>query len=104
MAITSLMEGGAHVVTEAIAIGVPVIATDIAGNRGLLGDEYLGYYPVGDEKALAKLMQKAENDPAFYQSLEKAIQRRRKLVQPAFEMRSIKKLLNHCKLIRKFSY
>jgi putative glycosyltransferase (TIGR04348 family) len=98
MAITSLMEGGAHVVTEAIAIGVPVIATDIAGNRGLLGDDYPGYYPVGDEKALAKLLQKAENDPAFYQSLEKAIQRRRKLVQPAFEMRSIKDLLSRCRL------
>ena len=94
MAITSLMEGGAHVITEAIAIGVPVIASDIAGNRGLLGDDYPGYYPAGDEKALARLMQKAENDSQFYQALEKCVHRRRQLVQPAFERRSIKKLLS----------
>jgi len=32
MVISSRMEGGAHVVSEAIALGVPVIALDIPGN------------------------------------------------------------------------
>ena len=98
MVISSLMEGGAHVVTEAIAIGVPVIASDIPGNRGLLGDDYPGYYPVGDEKALAKILQKTESDAAFYQSLEKHIHKRREYVQPEFELKSIKAVLDRLKI------
>jgi putative glycosyltransferase (TIGR04348 family) len=94
MVISSLMEGGAHVVTEAIAIGVPVIASDIPGNRGLLGDDYPGYYPVGDAKALALMLQKAEFEPSFYKSLEAHIKKRKKYVQPEFELNSIKAVLN----------
>ena len=95
MVISSLMEGGAHVVTEAIAIGVPVIASDIPGNRGLLGDDYPGYYPAGDAKALALALQKAEFEPSFYTSLEAHIKKRKYCVQPEFELKSIKALLNH---------
>jgi putative glycosyltransferase (TIGR04348 family) len=94
MVISSLMEGGAHVVTEAIAIGVPVIASDIPGNRGLLGDDYPGYYPVGDAKALALMLQKAEFEPSFYKSLEAHIKKRKNKVQPEFELNSIKALLS----------
>ncbi len=94
MVISSLMEGGAHVVTEAIAIGVPVIASDIPGDRGLLGDDYPGYYPVGDAKALALMLQKAELEPSFYKSLEAHIKKRKHYVQPEFELNSIKALLN----------
>ena len=92
MVISSLMEGGAHVVTEAIAIGVPVIASDIPGNRGLLGDDYPGYYPVGDAKSLALMLQKAEFEPAFYKSLEAHIKKRVRYAQPSAEKRSIKSL------------
>jgi putative glycosyltransferase (TIGR04348 family) len=98
MVISSLMEGGAHVVTEAIAIGVPIIASDIPGNRGLLGDDYHGYYQVGNEKALAKILQKTESDAAFYQSLEKHIHKRRQYVQPEFELKSIKVILDRVKI------
>jgi putative glycosyltransferase (TIGR04348 family) len=92
MVISSLMEGGAHVVTEAIAIGVPVIASDIPGNRGLLGDDYPGYYPVGDAKSLALMLQKTEFEPAFYKSLEAHIKKRVRYAQPSAEKRSIKSL------------
>ena len=94
MVISSLMEGGAHVVSEAIALGVPVIASDIPGNRGLLGDDYPGYFPVGNEIELAKLLVDAETKPNFYQSLERHIKARQKYVSPEFEMQSIKKLVN----------
>jgi putative glycosyltransferase (TIGR04348 family) len=93
MVISSLMEGGAHVVTEAIAIGVPVIASDIPGNRGLLGDDYPGYYPVGNAKALALMLQKAEFEPLFYKSLEAHIKKRVRYAQPSAEKRSIKLLM-----------
>jgi glycosyltransferase involved in cell wall biosynthesis len=88
------MEGGAHVVSEAIALGVPVIASDIPGNRGLLGDDYPGYFPVGNEIELAKLLVDAETKPNFYQSLERHIKARQKYVASEFEMQSIKKLVN----------
>ena len=43
MVISSKMEGGANVVTEAIAAGTPVIASRIAGNIGMLGLDYAGF-------------------------------------------------------------
>jgi glycosyltransferase involved in cell wall biosynthesis len=36
----SRMEGGAHVVIEALRSGTPVLASRIDGNLGLLGDDY----------------------------------------------------------------
>jgi putative glycosyltransferase (TIGR04348 family) len=93
MVISSLMEGGAHVVSEAIAIGVPVIASDIPGNRGLLGNNYPAYFPVGDAQALGRLLTKAEFDPTFYHKLERAITARQRITLPTLEQRSIQKLL-----------
>ena len=94
MVISSRMEGGAHVVSEAIALGIPVIASDIPGNRGLLGEDYPGYYPVADEGALATLLYRAENTPAFYASLQKCINLRRELITPAREKQSIHELVD----------
>lgn len=93
MIISSIMEGGAHVVSEAIAIGIPVIASDIPGNRGLLGDTYPAYYSVGDKLALSKLLNKAEADPVFYQKLCRAITLRQKITKPELEQKSIQKLI-----------
>lgn len=93
MVISSRMEGGAHVVSEAIALGIPVIASDIPGNRGLLGDDYLGYYPVGNETALARLLYRAEKMPDFYSVLKKQLDLRRGLVSPDREMQSIQELI-----------
>ena len=93
MIISSIMEGGAHVVSEAIAIGIPVIASDIPGNRGLLGEAYPAYYPVGDTVALSKLLTKVETNPAFYQKLCKAIAVRQKITKPELEKKSIQKLM-----------
>ena len=94
MVISSLMEGGAHVVSEAIALGIPVIASDIPGNRGLLGEDYPAYYPKGDERALANLLYRSETIPSFYASLQKHIVLRKELIKPAREKRSIQELLS----------
>ena len=59
MVLSSRDEGGANVVSEAIVDGVPVLSTDISGSRGLLGDDYPGYYPVGDDEGLASLLLRA---------------------------------------------
>jgi putative glycosyltransferase (TIGR04348 family) len=93
MVISSRMEGGAHVVSEAIALGIPVIASDIPGNTGLLGDDYLGYYPVGNEAALASLLYRCESIPDFYSALKKQIDLRRDLISPQREKQSIQELM-----------
>jgi putative glycosyltransferase (TIGR04348 family) len=93
MVISSRMEGGAHVVSEAIAAGVPVIASDISGNVGLLGADYPAYYPVGDEQALARLIERVASDSAFVQSLTRHIEARRSLVDPATERQSLAALV-----------
>ena len=67
----SRTEGGAHAVIEAVVAGVPVLASDIPGNTGLLGREYPGLFPAGDEGALAGLLQRAETDPDFRADLER---------------------------------
>jgi putative glycosyltransferase (TIGR04348 family) len=92
MVISSRMEGGAHVVSEAIAAGVPVLASKIAGNCGLLGKDYLGYFPVGNEKALARLLYRAETDQLFYKKLQDQIKQLRKLIKPVQEKAAIQKL------------
>ena len=54
---TSRLEGGAHVLMEAICSGTPVLASRIDGNVGLLGEDYAGYFEPGDAQALAHLLQ-----------------------------------------------
>ena len=89
MVISSRMEGGANVVSEAIRIGVPVIASRISGNVGLLGDDYRAYFAPGDTRALAALMQRAASDPAFYRQLKKHVAQLRPMVSPGNERRML---------------
>lgn len=93
MVISSRMEGGAHAVSEAIAAGVPVLASKIPGNLGLLGKDYLGYFPVGNEKYLAKLLCRMETDKFFYNKLQRQVKKLQKLIQPSHERSSVEKLV-----------
>ena len=52
----STLEGGAHVIMEAVRSGTPVLASRVAGNVGMLGADYAGYFPAGDAAALARLL------------------------------------------------
>jgi putative glycosyltransferase (TIGR04348 family) len=69
MVLSSIMEGGANVISEALVAGVPVIASRIAGSVGLLGADHPGYFPVGDTAALAALLARAETDAGFLATL-----------------------------------
>ena len=93
MVISSVMEGGANIVSEAIVCGVPVIASRIDGNVGLLGVDYEGYYPAGDEHALADVLRRAETNPAFLKRLGSQCRAKRKLFTPAAEKAAWRKLL-----------
>jgi len=89
MVISSGMEGGANVVCEALRIGVPVLASHISGNIGLLGTRYVGYFPVGDEQALARLIARAASDARFYGRLKTQIAKLRPSVAPQSEARAL---------------
>ena len=94
MVLSSLSEGGANVISEAAAAGVPVLATRIEGSVGLLGRDYPGYFPVGDTEALAQLLNRIETDSAFLERLHRAIARRARLFRPALEKAAWRKLID----------
>ncbi|MBI2815429.1 MAG: TIGR04348 family glycosyltransferase [Acidobacteria bacterium] len=91
--LSSKMEGGANVVSEAIAMGVPVLASKISGSVGILGREYPGYFPVDSTRALLELMQRAEGDAEFLRRLQAWCVRLRPLFTPARELRSWRALI-----------
>jgi putative glycosyltransferase (TIGR04348 family) len=100
LVLTSLMEGGANTISEAIAAGVPVLASRIPGSVGLLGEKYPGYFPVGDTAALATLLTRAETDTKFYKKLKAWCRRLRPLVRPARERESWRRLLRELQVNR----
>jgi putative glycosyltransferase (TIGR04348 family) len=95
MVIASRMEGGANVIIEAVTSGVPVLASDISGNRGMLGDDYAGYFPAGDAPALARLIDRSIIDVAFYQRLCAQCAARAALFAPAAEQAALLRLVDN---------
>jgi putative glycosyltransferase (TIGR04348 family) len=93
MVVSSIMEGGANVVCEALACGVPVLASRVPGNVGMLGADYPGYFPVGNERALARLLARAERDRAYLGQLARACAKRAPLVRPAHERDALARLI-----------
>jgi putative glycosyltransferase (TIGR04348 family) len=98
LCLTSKLEGGANVVSEAAAAGVPVLSSRIDGSVGLLGSRYPGYFPVGDTRALATLLLRAETDPGFYAELTRGVRRLARLVRPARERAAWASLLADLRL------
>ncbi|TMQ02438.1 MAG: TIGR04348 family glycosyltransferase [Deltaproteobacteria bacterium] len=94
LVLTSRSEGGANVVTEAIAAGVPVVSTRIAGSLGILGESYPGYVEVGDAQGLARMLERCEREPGFLDELRARIAALRPLVDPAGERASWRDLLD----------
>lgn len=93
MVLSSVSEGGANVVSEAVAAGVPVLASHIDGSVGLLGRDYPGYFEVGDTAALTRLLHRIETDPKFLLRLRRAVARRAELFRPAREKAAWRQLI-----------
>ncbi len=91
--ISSRLEGGAGVVSEALADGVPILASRIPGNVGMLGQDYAGYYPRGDTRVLRDMLLRAESDARFLKALARQCRRRATLVTPEREIRAWRELL-----------
>lgn len=89
----SRLEGGAHVVTEALRSGTPVLASNIAGNLGLLGLGYSGVFEAGDAASLAALLTRARDDAAMLPALQHEAAARAVLFSPQAERAALLTLL-----------
>ena len=97
----SKMEGGAHVVMEAVCSATPVLASHIAGNVGMLGSDYPGYFAHGDAQGLADLLvrcrahQIASSAPdLLYPQLQARCAQRAPLFAPEAEQAALLKLVH----------
>ena len=105
----SRIEGGAHVIMEAVASGTPVLASAVDGNVGMLGDDYAGYFPWNDAETLAALLlrcresaggegdgeqgeQRGEQGQGLYQRLQAQCRQRAPLFAPARERAEVRGL------------
>jgi putative glycosyltransferase (TIGR04348 family) len=83
--LSSRMEGGANVLSEAIVASVPILASRIDGNIGILGADYPGYFAVGDTKQLAQLLTRAETCSEYLVELEARVNNLAPLFSPLQE-------------------
>ena len=91
---TSIFEGGANAVCEAVALRTPVLATRIPGNVGILGSDYPGLYPAGDAKSLTTLLNRCEQSGEFFDSLKTRCVELAPLFSPEYESRLWVDLVN----------
>lgn len=95
----SQMEGGAHVVMEAVASGTPVLASRIDGNVGMLGADYAGYFPWDDAAALAALLVRCDESRRWQdgadllEQLAAQCRRRAPLFEPETERAAVRRLV-----------
>ena len=90
----SRVEGGAHVVTEAITSGTPVLVSRIDGNLGLVGVDYSGTFAWGDAEGLAALLRRCRDDAAMLLALRAQCATRATLFEPERERQTLLALLN----------
>ncbi len=91
----SLMEGGANVLIEAVTSSVPVLASRIPGSVGMLGERYDGYFEVGDDAQLARLIHRCQVDPAFDDHLRAQCALRAPLFDPRRERAAVRVLTHN---------
>jgi putative glycosyltransferase (TIGR04348 family) len=96
--LSSRVEGGANVLGEAIVAGVPLLVSQIPGSVGILGEDYAGYFKVGDTVGLAQLLLRAERDRPFLARLRSQCTRLAPLFSPARERDAWKQLLEELRI------
>jgi hypothetical protein len=72
------------------------MATSIAGNVGLLGEDYAGYFSTGDTRELARLMARAESDSDFLAEMKSQCARLAHLFSPERELSTWKGVITEC--------
>jgi len=93
LSLTSEIEGGANVLSEAIASGTPIVASRIDCAIALLGKDHPGLFPVGSTRRLAALIDRAENDTWFLAELARRSRARRPIVSRGAERTALRRLV-----------
>ena len=86
--ISSRMEGGANVMSEAIVASVPILASRVDGNVGILGADYPGYFELGNTKELAQLLMRLETSAAYLGTLRNRVKSLGRLFTPEREQQA----------------
>ena len=94
LCLTSLAEGGANALTEALACATPVVSSRIEGSLGILGEDYPGLFEAGNRAALAALLERATGDAAFTSCLAERCRALAPLADPATELSRWRALLD----------
>ncbi len=89
----SRMEGGAHVLIEALRSGTPVLASRVDGNLGLLGSDWPLLFAPGDAAALASQLQQLRQHPQILEHLAPQVQARAADFEPAHERAALQALV-----------
>lgn len=93
LVLSSLIEGGANVISEAVVCGVPVLASRIPSSVALLGGDYRGYFEAGNSEELSHLIRRFVSDRPFRRVLERSVQQLRPRFRPAAEREALRSLL-----------
>lgn len=91
--LTSVIEGGANVLSEAIVDHVPVLASRIPSSEAILGQRYPGFFAAGDARSLADLLERFDNDDGFRVTLQRQIEQIAPLFDPLLEKKQWSSLL-----------
>ncbi len=91
--VPSQMEGGANVVVEAVTAGTAVLGSRMSGNVGMLGDDYAGYFAVGDATGLTGLLMRAVRDAEFVAKLEASCRLRAPKFTPDAEAAALERVV-----------
>jgi hypothetical protein len=82
------------VVSEAIAARVPILASAISGNRGLLGEQHPAYYSAENTAELLHLRMRAESDTTSLRAVQAHARTREHLFTPQREQQAWAALLD----------
>jgi hypothetical protein len=75
-----------------------VLASRVSGNIGMLGGDYAGYFALSDDKALARLLERAASDSKYYRRLKDAVLARRRFFAPSAEGSAVRRLVREIRV------
>ena len=91
---TSHTEGSSNAIYEACMLGVPVIASAIPGNVGVLGEDYPGLFSTDDPEDLARVLNRFSDDANFREDIRDRCEKIGSEVDPERERRDWLKLID----------
>ncbi len=87
-------EGFSTAVTEAVVLGIPVVTTDCAGMREILGESEYGYITDNTDRALYAGIKRMLSDSGFYRHYRQKVRERSRFFSMKERIRAYERLLD----------